>query len=216
MFYRLQSQSEILSKVLEKHQIPYEISQKKIIQDIPVLAWFLHILRFLSIMRILPAELMSFATKTFGEDGTQKKARTEILILHKECISLEILTFQAMWEYRDTGSGYINLWEQLSLEKYLRPSSSDYKENRRQILSLLKKMESYHSIRDFLNDLVLNGMEPEKDAVSGESVKLMTLHASKGLEFDYVFIIGVNDGLIPLNSVMLLQKRKRGDCFMWE
>ena len=105
-----------------------------------------------------------------------------------------------MWEYRDTGSGYINLWEQLSLEKYLRPSSSDYKENRRQILSLLKKMESYHSIRDFLNDLVLNGMEPEKDAVSGESVKLMTLHASKGLEFDYVFIIGVNDGLIPLNS----------------
>ena len=77
-------------------------------------------------------------------------------------------------------------------------------------------MESYHSIRDFLNDLVLNGMEPEKDAVSGESVKLMTLHASKGLEFDYVFIIGVNDGLIPLNSVMLLQKRKRGDCFMWE
>lgn len=32
------------------------------------------------------------------------------------------------------------------------------------------------------------------------SVQLMTLHASKGLEFDYVFIIGVNDGLIPLHS----------------
>ena len=26
----------------------------------------------------------------------------------------------------------------------------------------------------------------------------MTLHASKGLEFDYVFIIGMNQGLIPL------------------
>ena len=35
---------------------------------------------------------------------------------------------------------------------------------------------------------------------SWSSVKLMTLHASKGLEFDYVFIIGINDGLIPLNS----------------
>ena len=201
VFYRLQSQSEILSKVLEKHQIPYEISQKKIIQDIPVLAWFLHILRFLSNHEDLTSGTYVLCDKTFGEGWTSKKARTEILNFTQGSVFLsKSLLFQAMWEYRDTGSGYINLWEQLSLEKYLRPSSSDYKENRRQILSLLKKMESYHSIRDFLNDLVLNGMEPEKDAVSGESVKLMTLHASKGLEFDYVFIIGVNDGLIPLNS----------------
>lgn len=201
VFYRLQSQSEILSKVLEKHQIPYEISQKKIIQDIPVLAWFLHILRFLSNHEDLTSGTYVLCDKTFGEGWTSKKARTEILNFTQGSVFLsKSLLFQAMWEYRDTGSGYINLWEQLSLEKYLRPSSSDYKENRRQILSLLKKMESYHSIRDFLNDLVLNGMEPEKDAVSGESLKLMTLHASKGLEFDYVFIIGVNDGLIPLNS----------------
>ena len=201
VFYRLQSQSEILSKVLEKHQIPYEISQKKIIQDIPVLAWFRHILRFLSNHEDLTSGTYVLCDKTFGEGWTSKKARTEILNFTQGSVFLsKSLLFQAMWEYRDTGSGYINLWEQLSLEKYLRPSSSDYKENRRQILSLLKKMESYHSIRDFLNDLVLNGMEPEKDAVSGESVKLMTLHASKGLEFDHVFIIGVNDGLIPLNS----------------
>lgn len=199
VFYRLQSQSEILSKVLEKHQIPYEISQKKIIQDIPVLAWFLHILRFLSNHEDLTSGTYVLCDKTFGEGWTSKKARTEILNFTQGSVFLsKSLLFQAMWEYRDTGSGYINLWEQFSLEKYLRPSSSDYKENRRQILSLLKKMESYHSIRDFLNDLVLNGMEPEKDAVSGESVKLMTLHASKGLEFDYVFIIGVNDGLIPI------------------
>ncbi len=31
------------------------------------------------------------------------------------------------------------------------------------------------------------------------AVNLMTLHASKGLEFSHVFIIGVNNGLIPLN-----------------
>lgn len=28
----------------------------------------------------------------------------------------------------------------------------------------------------------------------------MTLYASKGLEFKYVFIIGVNDGLLPLGN----------------
>ena len=34
----------------------------------------------------------------------------------------------------------------------------------------------------------------------------MTLHASKGLEFDYVFIIGMNQGLIPLQP----QKHRTG------
>lgn len=38
----------------------------------------------------------------------------------------------------------------------------------------------------------------EPDTVRG--VQLMTLHASKGLEFTYVFIIGVNYGLIPLHA----------------
>jgi DNA helicase-2/ATP-dependent DNA helicase PcrA len=30
-----------------------------------------------------------------------------------------------------------------------------------------------------------------------DAVKLMTVHASKGLEFDYVFISGLEDGLFP-------------------
>ncbi len=41
----------------------------------------------------------------------------------------------------------------------------------------------------------------QKDINSAaDSVKLMTLHASKGLEFSYVFITGVNYGLIPLQT----------------
>lgn len=201
VFYRLQNQSEILSKVLEKHQIPYEISQKKTLQDIPVLAWFLHVLRFLSNHEDLTSGVSVLCDKNFGEGWTSRKAKTEIQAFIQGSVFLSRSPlFQAMWDYQDKGTDYLNLWDQLFLEKYLRPSSSDYEENKRQILSLLNKMEKYNSIRDFLNALVLNGMEPETDAISKESVKLMTLHASKGLEFDYVFITGVNDGLIPLNS----------------
>ena len=36
----------------------------------------------------------------------------------------------------------------------------------------------------------------------GDRVKLMTLHASKGLEFPVVFISGMSDGLIPLSRVL--------------
>ena len=36
----------------------------------------------------------------------------------------------------------------------------------------------------------------------GDRVKLMTLHASKGLEFPVVFITGMSDGLVPLSRVL--------------
>lgn len=44
-------------------------------------------------------------------------------------------------------------------------------------------------------------------------VKLMTLHASKGLEFDTVFIIGVNQGLIPLQCRSFEQEEEERRLF---
>ena len=55
---------------------------------------------------------------------------------------------------------------------------------------------------EFLNMASLYGMNILKKEIHNENdtVKLMTLHASKGLEFSYVFITGVNYGLIPLQT----------------
>lgn len=41
----------------------------------------------------------------------------------------------------------------------------------------------------------------------------MTLHASKGLEFDTVFLIGVNPGLIPLHSKYYEQEEEERRLF---
>ena len=51
-------------------------------------------------------------------------------------------------------------------------------------------------------------LEDRKDAV-----QLMTLHASKGLEFDTVFLIGVNPGLIPLHSKNYEQEEEERRLF---
>jgi len=43
-------------------------------------------------------------------------------------------------------------------------------------------------------------MERNEDEDNSDQVQLMTLHASKGLEFPYVFIIGMEEGLLPHQS----------------
>ena len=49
--------------------------------------------------------------------------------------------------------------------------------------------------------------------ISGDTVKLMTLHASKGLEFETVFLIGMNQGLIPLHSQSFEQEEEERRLF---
>lgn len=51
------------------------------------------------------------------------------------------------------------------------------------------------SVDEFLNELTL---QSEQDQVEGESIYMMSIHASKGLEFEHVFVIGMEEGFLPL------------------
>ncbi len=64
-----------------------------------------------------------------------------------------------------------------------------------------------NSLETFLNEINLIEQEQDKNQDgSGMYVNLMTLHSSKGLEFDYVFMIGVEEGLLPHSRAFVDEK----------
>ncbi len=55
-----------------------------------------------------------------------------------------------------------------------------------------------HKLREFLAGISLDDQK-EDDIEKKSGVCLITMHAAKGLEFPYVYIVGAEDGLIPHN-----------------
>lgn len=54
-----------------------------------------------------------------------------------------------------------------------------------------------NSLQELLNEISLQSDQDGIDE-AGASVYLMSIHASKGLEFDFVFIVGLEEGFFPL------------------
>ncbi|HIC7357441.1 TPA: UvrD-helicase domain-containing protein [Legionella pneumophila] len=61
---------------------------------------------------------------------------------------------------------------------------------------LLSK-EPEQSLIDVVNKLILIDILEQSDESSSDVVQLMTLHASKGLEFPFVYLVGMEEELLP-------------------
>ena len=190
VFYRLQSQSGILEKVFDRYGIPYELSVKKTLKDIPVLNWLVKVLR------VSAGELFAY----FGlrealhpsSAGYQEDERLVMDFLEKMCASCN--------KEMESGQGNFTA----AVREFINSSA----------LYGMKTDAGEKSPGD-ISECEGAGSEPdEKDRTAEpDRVSLMTLHASKGLEFDTVFIIGVNQGMIPLRCKNFEQEEEERRLF---
>ena len=260
ILYRLQNQSALLEQVLTRNGIPVHVAVKEKMEDIPVVQWFFHVLRFCVNHSDTTSGVESLCNKTYGEGWATKKALQQIRRWEtEETLPKDSPLFSGMVNVQEdvfVTEETDQLWEMFSLDRYLMPSRAGYREDKVRIMGIFVGIREKGSVREFLNDVALYGIpllysvgktnpvaenqitedlttncsntedfdgkeqtyigivKKEKFREEAEdAVQLMTLHASKGLEFTCVFIIGVNDGLLPLRGTGFEQEDEERRLF---
>lgn len=208
VFYRLQRQSKIPEDVFRREGIPFSVSARRTLKDFPVLQWLVRLLGA-SVNREDRAGLAAaLSDGRFGPGFSPARAAKEAEA-GEGCELVRKVRGFADWLSGGGAAGEI--YGYFDLDRYLSPTSADFPENRKNVRGLLSRLEEFlekergdavGGVASFLASAALDGAGlPESGEEDGaDAVRLMTLHACKGLEFRQVFIIGVNDGLIPLRS----------------
>ena len=63
------------------------------------------------------------------------------------------------------------------------------------------------TLNDYLQQMVLMS-DIDTETIDPNRLTLMTMHSAKGLEFDYVFITGMEDGLFPISRALFNQNEE--------
>ena len=109
-------------------------------------------------------------------------------------LSSDILPSDALYHVLQTTKYFEDLESQNTLEAQGRT------ENIEQLMSAITEYESCSSIptlADYLENVALTTDIDAMETDETDMVPLMTLHSAKGLEFPFVFIVGVERGYLP-------------------
>ncbi len=110
------------------------------------------------------------------------------------------------WKGERVDAGVETWIDSSGVLSFLRPLSSDapiFVARLRSWLDDLSVQSNLKTVTQWAEaavDHLSSMVHEEVEEPSTGSVEIMTMHASKGLEYDHVFISGVNAGLVPLKS----------------
>ena len=103
------------------------------------------------------------------------------------------------------------IFQELNAEKEKGPEEVERIQNIEELLAGIKEFtkgaeeDTFKSLPDFLMDVALLTDADQENPEDKNHVSLMTIHASKGLEYPHVFIVGMEENLFP--SQMSLSSR---------
>lgn len=134
----------------------------------------------------------------------------------------QILQFHQMMEYLSASELIEDLIQQIGHREEMQREKTieamSRLENVDELLTVAQEFEKKNedkSLIAFLTDLALvtDLEEPTTGQKMDDVVSLMTLHSAKGLEFPYVFLVGMEEGIFPhqrsLGSEQALEEERR-------
>lgn len=235
ILYRSNAQSRILEEACIKRNVPYKIhggqrffERAEIKDALAHLHVISNIKNDLMLERALTSPSKGFGAKTLDllRHHSQVEDVSWSTLLDRESFGKTHLTpkTRAAWstwrdawaEQHDTTLEERVRWcvEKTGLlahyQEMDRKEKTDRGENLKEFVSVAKRyQESYrqpkeYMIEDFLASIAL---ESDKDDQQGDAVNLMTIHASKGLEFPQVCLVGWDDGIFPSGQSLSDQDR---------
>ena len=221
VLYRTNAQSRVVEEEMLKENLPYRVVgsfyfySRKEIKDLIAYIRLLHNSKDnVSLLRVINVPKRGIGLKTI--ENLTKKADQENISIYEAIDSGKELAFKEMIEKLKELSNELTLTElidkvldstgikeELESEKTL--EAEVRLENLEEFKSITKSFEEREgliSLEDFLLEIsLISDVEEYKD--DPNRINLMTIHSVKGLEFDHVFVIGMEEGLFPhINSLM--------------
>jgi DNA helicase-2/ATP-dependent DNA helicase PcrA len=221
VLYRTNAQSRNMEEELLKENLPYRVvgsfyfySRKEIKDLIAYLRLIHNSDDDMSLLRVINTPKRGIGLKTLKNldvkaelNGTSlfdaidsgKELEFKQLILDLKKVSEHLTLTELVDRILDVSGIKKEYEDEHSLEADIRIENL---EEFKTITKTFEEREGVISLEDFLLEISLvsdvNEYKDDKNRIS-----LMTVHSVKGLEFDYVFVIGLEEGIFPhINSLM--------------
>ena len=221
VLYRTNAQSRVMEEAMLKENLPYRVVgsfyyySRKEIKDLIAYLRLIHNYKDnVSLLRVINTPKRGIGLKTI-ENLTQK-ADDESISIYEAISSGKELEFKNLIERLREVKENLTLTELIDkvldasgMKKELEDEESLEAEVRlenleefKSITKAFEEQEGSVSLEEFLLEISLvSDVEEYKD--DPNRISLMTVHSVKGLEFNHVFLIGLEEGIFPhMNSLM--------------
>ena len=212
ILYRTNSEARVLSDFLRANDIPTNLEDdKKTLFEEPAVA--------------LCSSYISFALEGRKRSDFLRVINQPMRYISRECVPSEVVNErQVLGYYKGNGARTKELnkfFKDINMIAHLRPAlavryirnsigvDALFPDKKAVLDEFQKKAESFQDMKLFIRWLqeergkLEAGREAgrkKKAGKPGSCVKLLTMHGSKGLEFDIVWLPDLNEGIIPARS----------------